>query len=108
MAIWNSEALQKKAQDNAGAKSIVISRGDPIFILWLCKLTGSTSDLYTNNIDNDKITSNNLNEMQGAVLSPVRLHDQLKDVQKDITWLKTGAATLIIGLVVLVLERIIQ
>jgi dCTP deaminase len=69
---------------NAGSQSVVLQRGDQIFMLWLASLDRKTSDSYRGNHQGqNEISSSDIERMQGVLYSPASLIDRIKQLEKD-------------------------
>lgn len=72
---------------NAGPNSIVISRGQPTFLMWYSFLDRSTSDLYDKRRAGlTSISDENVMRLQGNVSTPQALVERVVEVEK---WLAT-------------------
>jgi dCTP deaminase len=88
---------------NAGPSPTVLSRGDPVFLLWYCDLDQETTDLYGNNPRRDSITTDDVSQLQGDVLSPQALALKVAALERQMsfwTWLgRVIVVALISGLI---------
>jgi dCTP deaminase len=88
---------------NAGGRSIYVSRGDRIFMIWYADLDQESSDPYKGEAGkNSQFTSADYNRMEGEVASPGQLKKELDELRKDVqkeshkvdTWAKVLVALL--------------
>jgi len=106
---------------NAGSQNIVLTHGDPVFLLWLCGFDVArlpAKDLYNGTHNNQKgLTSNEVMQIQGDVASPAALKKELDNLRTDIekkfhatehsiTVLRTIAISVACGLLLLLLNAI--
>lgn len=109
----------KFAVYNAGAKSIVLSRGESVFLIWFSCLDGTTEDTYNgNHAGENRISSEDIMRLQGTLASPASLNERLErleglvpvDISTQLeklkssldTWKKIGVG-LFVGVLLLIL-----
>lgn len=74
---------------NAGSQAIILSRGQPVFLLWFCKLDEQTDDLYKgDHAKQTEISSEDVMRIQGKVHSPAVLDKRLTDLEHSVTFIK--------------------
>ncbi len=68
---------------NAGPRPVVVARGEPVFLLWFVSFDGATSeeDLYAGAV-RDKITSEDVMQLQGAIATPQALAVRVNEVER--------------------------
>jgi dCTP deaminase len=98
---------------NAGSTNIVVSRGDPIFLLWLCDLSSTTSDIYNgSHVEQIEITSEDQNRMQGRVASPAQLAKDIDRLRRSIRnqriWIGIFASAIFVPIAVGIAQPLIQ
>lgn len=93
---------------NAGGNNIVVSRGRPLFLLWLSSLEEVTSDVYDGDrMDQDSIPDQDIMGLGLSPFSPAAVNQRLATVQADLQATRTLLNTVIGGLIVTVLGGII-
>lgn len=93
----------KFAVFNAGSRNIVVSRGEPIFMLWFSDLDRQTADGYGGlRSGQNEITSQDLMRLQGEIASPGQLKKDIEDIRHSLNNLKYG-----LGIVVALLAAAI-
>lgn len=94
----------KFAVYNAGSSNIIISRGDPVFLIWFADLDGATQNTYDNKVTSQYgITSEDVSRLQGEIASPAALKKQLEDLQNKFDKVRKEVAisrVMLIGLIV--------
>jgi len=87
---------------NAGAQTIVLSKGDIVFMIWFCNLTESSEDKYNGEHQKQEhITTKDVQLLQGEIVSPGQLRKKLDDViakKTYIIWLNTLFVSILAGL----------
>jgi dCTP deaminase len=66
---------------NAGAASVIISRGNPTFLLWLSDLDAETDDLY-NKGPRTSITDEDVSHLQGEIATPQALAIRVESLER--------------------------
>ena len=70
---------------NAGSKNIVLDLGKPVFLIWFCSLDEPTTDTYSGtHAGMEKITKDNVADIQGEVASPGALNKRLKNTEEKL------------------------
>ena len=81
---------------NAGPSPTVLSRGDPVFLLWYCDLDRETEDLYLNSPQRDSLTSDDVSQLLGDVWSPEALASKVAALERQMNlWTWLGRAVLV-------------
>jgi dCTP deaminase len=87
---------------NAGSKDITLSRGDRVFMIWLCELTGPTADGYRGHHGQQEgITSEDQNRMHGEIASPGQLKKDIEQVEhfyKNNSWVLLSIFSVLVGI----------
>lgn len=90
---------------NAGPESIVISRGQPTFLLWYCNLEGTTQHTYgsEHHLGSrhglEHIRDDDVMALQGDVYSPQALAARIRELESQVAGLKTFRKTILGGVV---------
>lgn len=74
---------------NAGGNDLVVSRGQPLFLLWVCSLEGPTVDVYNGARDKQEvIPDSDIMAIGHEHFSPAAVNDRLRVVEHrlDLTW----------------------
>jgi dCTP deaminase len=67
---------------NAGSQSIVLTYGEPLFLIWFSDLDRETKDVYNGkHAGQCEISSEDVMRIQGEVASPSALNERLKAVE---------------------------
>jgi len=82
---------------NAGSKSIVLARNQPVFLLWLSNLDVPTKDLYPSSGSNNEITATDVMNIQGEVASPAELKNGIDSLRTELR-IYQGAILIIISI----------
>lgn len=70
---------------NAGSQNIVLSCGDPLFLIWFSDLDQITEDIYDgDHAGQCEISSNDIMNIQGDIASPAALNKRLLKVEYSI------------------------
>ena len=70
---------------NAGSQPIVLTYGDPLFLIWFSDLDRETKDVYNGkHAGQAEISSEDIMRIQGEVASPGALNERLKELEKVI------------------------
>jgi len=100
---------------NAGSKSVVLTRGEPAFLIWYCNLDGVT-DIYQGDHKNQmQISSLDVNQTHGEKLTPVELKEKfdekthsielrLTTVENNLTILRNTAITVFVALAFIIFK----
>jgi len=83
----------KFAVYNAGSHPITLSRGDSVFMIWFSDLSEATEHVYKNHADQDEITSEDQDRIQGKLASPPELKKQIDRLKIQVRFL----AALVLG-----------
>jgi dCTP deaminase len=95
----------KFAVYNAGSQKIVVTRGEPIFLIWYSDLSEATTDLYQGDpCVLNEITSQDVMFLQGEVASPAELKKQLDELKSEFTVWKTLLMSILAGLVIFLVK----
>jgi dCTP deaminase len=74
----------KFAVYNAGSQSIILDRGQRVFLIWFSSLDRTTADLYKGNHQNQLvITSEDITGIQGEIASPATLKKGFDTLRTD-------------------------
>jgi dCTP deaminase len=74
----------KFAVYNAGSQSIVVARGERVFMIWFSDMNATTPDPYQGvSAGQKEITSQDVMFIQGEVASPAALKKQIDELRKD-------------------------
>lgn len=100
---------------NAGSKSVVLTRGEPAFLIWYCNLDGVT-DIYQGDHKNQmQISSFDVNQTHGEKLTPVELKEKLDEkthaielrlstLENNLTILRNTAITVFIAIALIMFK----
>jgi len=95
---------------NAGPQAVVVSRGEPTFLLWLAALDSPTEDLYEGDRGSGGITDEDVMRLQGNVYTPHVLANRVEKLEARIGWrqqiLHYVAAAVIGGLITLGIQAL--
>lgn len=70
---------------NAGGSDIVVSRGRPLFLMWLSELEQATADTYDGSrMDQSSIPDDDIMALGHAPFSPAAVNQRLERVQADL------------------------
>lgn len=69
---------------NAGSTNITITRGERVFPIWFCHLTGDEEKSGGEHWGQDAITSDDQNRMHGEVASPGQLKKDIVDLEQNL------------------------
>lgn len=87
----------KFAVYNAGSKSINLTQGKPVFLIWFADLSQPTVDLYNGNHANGEgISSSDVMRIAGDIASPAELSVRVEKIERVI-----GIVKYIIGAIIL-------
>lgn len=98
----------KFAVFNAGSANIALDWEQPLFPMWLCRLTGTTAPYNGVHNHQNRITSNDVAIMQGEIIAPNELNQKFKKLEKQVSTMKAvraGAFTLMLALTVAFIGR---
>lgn len=85
---------------NAGSQNIVLSCGEPVFLIWFSDLDSRTKDEYNgNHAGHGEISSKDVMSIQGEIASPSGLNQRLKEVEKAIESFKSISKTVLVTVV---------
>jgi dCTP deaminase len=74
----------KFAVYNAGSGNIVLTKDDPVFLIWFCDLSARTFDIYDGkHAQQQGISSDDVMQIQGEVASPGELKKQIEELRTD-------------------------
>lgn len=74
----------KFAVYNAGSGNIVLTKGEPVFLIWFSDLTGPTLNVYDGkHAGQQGILSDDVMQLQGEVASPGELKRQIDELRTD-------------------------
>jgi dCTP deaminase len=74
----------KFAVYNAGSGNIILTRGEPVFMIWFCDLSGTTQNVYDGkHAMQQGISSDDVMQIQGEVASPAALKKQIEELSTD-------------------------
>ncbi len=83
---------------NAGSQSLVLARGDRVFMIWFSDLTDTTPDPYRGkNLGQMQITSGDVMYIKGEVASPAVLKKQVDALEREIGFVKTALLALTVA-----------
>jgi len=79
---------------NAGSKDIVLSCGEPVFLIWFSDLDRTTTDTYNgNHAGKNEISADDVMNICGEIASPAALNDRLHEIERSIKLAKYIAVT---------------
>lgn len=94
---------------NAGPTQIVLSRKDSVFLIWFSDLDRATDDPYDgDHLNQDRITAKDVMDIQGEVVSPIRLNQRLTLLEGEISLYKKLLVGLAVGLAILFFELLMD
>lgn len=71
---------------NSGPANVPLTRGEPLFMLFVCSLDGATANLYDGSrLHLDTIKDEMVRGLQGTFPSPPMLQEQIKTVSDNLT-----------------------
>ncbi len=87
---------------NAGSKDIVLSAGDPTFLIWFAKLDEKTKNGYNGiHQDQNDISTTDVMKIQGEMASPNELQKRIDKLETKQNILLTISASIFIALIIL-------
>jgi len=99
----------KFAVYNAGSQNIVLTQGDPVFLIWFSDLSQPTTNIYDGeHAGQNGITSDDQNLMQGKLASPAALKKQIDWLKREMVMWRAIFIPLIIALLGLFIKTIID
>jgi dCTP deaminase len=87
---------------NAGSRDVILTRGKPLFVLWIANFDDAVSDPYVKETNNE-ITDEDIMKIQGEIASPGNLLSRLRQIENFISMAKTIFTTGFIALLVAIL-----
>jgi dCTP deaminase len=86
---------------NAGSQSIVLARGDRVFMIWFSDLTDRTPDPYNGkNFGQMQISSDDVMYIKGEVASPAVLKKKIEGLEREVAFIKSTLVALTIAFLV--------
>jgi len=94
---------------NAGSKNVVLTRGEPAFLIWYSSLDSATDKYQGDHNNQQQISSLDVNQTHGEKLTPAELKDKfdvithahdvrLSTLENNVTIWRNAAITALIGL----------
>lgn len=96
---------------NAGPQPIVISQGQPMFLIWFCDLDRPTTgnNLYAGEHQNqDSITPEDVMKITGDVASPAQLRKELEELRDSVKLYRNIALGVLTLIVIPLLRTLIE
>ena len=97
---------------NAGSRNIVLHRGQPLFLIWFCKLDRETTDVYSGvHAGQKEISDNDVMKIQGDIISPGAIKKRIDDQQRHIEKLDNRyrvSITLILLLIASIIGAVVK
>lgn len=84
---------------NAGPETVVVARGDALFLLWYCALDRETVDTYKRPA-RTSITSGDVGHLQGDVATPQALAERVESLEQIVAvakWVLLAVASAVIA-----------
>jgi len=91
---------------NAGSRNVVLTRGNPLFVLWISEFDSGHVDPYTRKVANE-ISDEDIMKIHGEIASPGNLLKRLQSIESFIAMAKTIFTTILIALVVTIIGGLV-